>query len=485
MKILISFLLLIQWASAFSAEDIHFPENFFFGVASAPSQVEDDLIDSWVSWANKGKVAAYHNQNLPEERIRFWSEPETELDLAVKAGVKVYRLGVDWSRLFPNENSTSPDPKAVARYREILKMIKERKMKVMLTIFHHSEPQWTLDKGSWTNPKMLEYFKLFSESVVVELGDLVDYWVTFNEANVYLLMTQIANIWPNRENKADPLGLFNFGFIKGKFQRSLERIGEAHRSLYQFIKARYPQTQVGFAHNVSNYTASGPLSFILAIVSNNKLNDQFMKMTVAHCDFIGINFYGAEVLKVVQITLSKHYEYSDSGRAISPNSFYDVLKSFHRKYNLERKHRQKNDKRILPIIITENGVADAEDWLRPSYLIEHLHALHKAMSEGVPVAGYITWTLTDNFEWADGYCPKFGLVAVDRNNFERKPRESFFLFRSIAISHTITALERQVAWMKVQDRVGQPRLMCRSKDGISPLDEPRFVPVKAIDWRFH
>lgn len=108
------------------------------------------------------------------------------------------------------------------------------------------------------------------------------------------------------------------------------------------------------------------------------------------------------------------------------------------------------------------------------------------MSEGVPVLGYITWTLTDNFEWSDGYCPKFGLVAVDReNNFERLPRESFYIFESIAKTHSISNLEREKAWKKVQDKVGKPRIFCRSSDGISPLNTPRYIPVKPVDWRFH
>jgi beta-glucosidase/6-phospho-beta-glucosidase/beta-galactosidase len=486
MKILSLLLFILMTQTPQAKADIAFPADFFFGVANAPSQVEDELIDTWVSWANKGKVVAYHNQTLPEERIRFWSEPEKELDLAASAGVKVFRLGVDWARLFPSENSTTPDPAAVARYREILKMIKDRKMKVMLTIFHHSEPEWTLAKGSWANPKMLDYFKIFSESVVNEFGDMVDYWITFNEANIYLLMTQVVNAWPNKDNKPNPLGLFNFPFIKGKYERSLERIGEAHRNLYHYIKKQNPNAHVGFAHNVADYTASGPLSVISAWISNHKFNDLFMKMTVGYSDFIGINFYGAEIIKGLRVTLSNRYEYSDSGRAVSPNSFYDVLKSFHRKYNIERKHRLKNDKRILPIIITENGVADAEDWMRPSFLIEHLHALHKAMSEGVLVSGYITWTLTDNFEWSDGYCPKFGLVAVDRdNNFERLPRESYYIFETIAKTHSISSIDRAKAWKRVLDKVGKPRAFCRSSDGITPLDTPRYIPVRSIDWRFH
>ena len=94
-------------------------------------------------------------------------------------------------------------------YRRIFKLIKKHKMKIMLSLFHHAEPKWTIKYGSWTNGQMIDDFTRFTSFVVRNYGDLIDYWVTFNEANLYVLMTQVANNWPNKDKKRKPLKLFN------------------------------------------------------------------------------------------------------------------------------------------------------------------------------------------------------------------------------------------------------------------------------------
>jgi hypothetical protein len=125
--------------------------------------------------------------------------------------------------------------------------------------------------------------------------------------------------------------------------------------------------------------------------------------------------------------------------------------------------------------------------VRPAYLIEHLAAVKAAMDEGVKVLGYIHWTLTDNFEWADGYCPKFGLVAALRAGegpWEREKRDSFFLFSEIAQTKLIPQATRAKAWGDYMARKGQSRPQCRALDGVHGLDIPRADPLRGIDWRF-
>merc|ERR1712146_704520 len=96
-------------------------------------------------------------------------------------------------------------------------------------------------------------------------------------------------------------------------------------------------------------------------------------------------------------------EYSESGRAVYPDGIATLLTAFHERYNGS-----------LPFFITENGIADRTDILRPPYLVEHLIGIRAALDRGVKVLGYIHWSVSDNWEWADGYCPKFGIAAVDR-----------------------------------------------------------------------
>lgn len=174
-------------------------DEFFFGLANAPGHVEDELYDAWLEFAYKGGVAAYWNTPYPEYRLGFWSEPEVELDIAASTGVKVFRLGVDWSRLSPFGpgtnlcGSAAPCPRgvqdfeALERYKEIIKMARSRGMRVMLTLFHHSLPHWSMDDGGWANKRTIEDFMFFVKDVVEELSPYVDYWITFNEPSVFAL----------------------------------------------------------------------------------------------------------------------------------------------------------------------------------------------------------------------------------------------------------------------------------------------------------
>jgi beta-glucosidase/6-phospho-beta-glucosidase/beta-galactosidase len=173
------------------------------------------------------------------------------------------------------------------------------------------------------------------------------------------------------------------------------------------------------------------------------------------------------------LVIKPDLEYSESGRAIYPEGLYLLLKEVHRRFPEP------------PVIVTENGISDSTDILRPSYMIEHLQAVAQARAEGVPVEGYIFWTLSDNLEWADGYCPKFGLAAVDRaHGLRRLPRPSYDLFRIIVTTREITAAMRREAREKVDAHVGENRPFCRSEDGFTPLDAPIERKILSQNWRF-
>ncbi len=464
------------------AADLIFPgkDQFFFGVSNAPSQVEDQLDDIWMQFARDGHIPAFDNFARPEERIGFWTNPEVEIKLAKQLGTEVFRLGVDWQRLM--SKSGELDKKALARYKEILQMIHANGMKVMLTLFHHTEPFYTYEKGSWRNKTMIEEFRLFWRPVLLELNDQIDYLVTFNEAQIYVLMSQVAGIWPHAK-KPSELGIFNLGPFKGRYEKSLRHMATAHKEIYDFAKNQGYKFPIGIAHNMANYGGEGLISVYGKWMSWQKFNYRFTDLVADKVDYMGINYYGIEVLKGIGVTFSKKYEYSDSGRGINPEGLYKILKKIDHRYNVKKKGRSKKAGK-LPVIITENGVADELDWYRPLYLSEHLAAIHKAMQEGVQVLGYIQWTLTDNFEWADGYCPKFGLSGIDRDSFERQPRGSFDIFRNIINTRTITQNDRDRYFGLIQSKVGQLRPMCRGEDGKTALRVPRMIPVSDIDWRF-
>ena len=447
-----------------------FEAPFFFGLASAPAQSEDALPDIWLDWGSAGRIAAYRNQPRPEARLEFWTHPEVELDLAARAGVSVYRLGVDWGRVEPAPHVF--DAAAIARYREILRMIRARKMRVMLTLMHHSVPKWSQAKGGWLNGETKDDFEEFGRRMIEEYRPDVDYWITFNEPNVFPPLAYVSGLWPPGERRS-VAALIALGPYRGAAIRAMDRMSDAHDDLYDWAHARFPGIRLGFAQNMAYYTSKGLFGGLVAHFTGDLMNWRFPERARGRMDFFGMNYYGAEWIDGARLVVDPDEEYSESGRAIYPEGLYLLLEEVSRRFQ------------GLPVIVTENGISDSTDLLRPSYLIEHLQAVARARADGVPVAGYIYWTLSDNVEWADGYCPKFGLAAVDRaHGLRRRTRASYALFRAIVGTREITPAMRREAREKVAAHAGEERPFCRSDDGFTPLDEPVARKIRSQNWRF-
>ncbi|KAI3821532.1 hypothetical protein L1987_09100 [Smallanthus sonchifolius] len=250
-------------------------EDFFFGLATAPTHVEDRLNDAWLQFAQNDSdstaaaptplkkkkplriameakirgldestpaeelhnVAAWHNVPNPEERLRFWSDPDTELKLARDAGVKVFRMGIDWTRIMPKEPlnglKESINYAALERYRWIISRVHFYNIKVMLTLFHHSLPPWAGDYGGWKSKKTVNYFMDFTRVVVDNLFELVDYWVTFNEPHVFCMLTYCAGAWPG--GHPDMLEAATSALPTGVFYQTMHWIAVAHSQAYDYI----------------------------------------------------------------------------------------------------------------------------------------------------------------------------------------------------------------------------------------------------------
>ena len=508
-----------------------FPREFDFGIATAPAHVEDQLSDSWLEWGETGQIPFFKNTPFASERLRFWSDPEPELELMRGLGVNSMRMGVDWGRLMPHRPGdlkcdrygrvlrTQPivfhpcrngvqDFEALDRYAEIISMArKAKKMKVILTLFHHSLPRWANDKkfGGWTNVDLPNYFVALVGDVVPKVKHLVDRYVILNEPAVFANLVYGIGMWPGRLKEGlDTTAYWNLGVIKGSVSKAFENMAEAHRRSYTVIheldnviaeepmmKSEAAPAIVGIAHNVAWFVpvspsfATKPVSNFLHFVSNK----DFLKRVQHHLDFIGINYYGKEYVSLTSqgAVILKNTEYSESGRAVSPLGFYKLLKWIHETFNVQSKRE-----RPLPILITENGISDSTDVLRPPYLIEHLLAIRRLMDEGVPISGYHFWTLSDNWEWADGYCPKFGLAEVDRNtpDFVRRLRDSYYLYKTIVETRVIYHDQRLEAWntLKKHSTSSRARLrehpFCRASDGRSTVEVPTFRRIQPVDWRF-
>ncbi|GMY27976.1 beta-glucosidase-like SFR2, chloroplastic isoform X1 [Fagus crenata] len=432
-------------------------------------------------------VAAWHNVPHPEERLRFWSDPDIELNLAKNTGIGVFRMGIDWSRIMPEEPVNGlkdiVNYAALERYKWIINKVRSHGMKVMLTLFHHSLPPWAGEYGGWKVEKTVGYFMDFTRLVVDCVSDIVDYWVTFNEPHVFCLLTYCAGAWPG--GHPDMLEAATSALPTGVFQQVMHWMAIAHSKAYDYIHEQsgtLSNPMVGVSHNVSFMRPYGLFDVAAVSLANSLTLFPYVDSISDKMDYIGINYYGQEVVSGSGLKLVETDEYSESGRGVYPDGLYRMLLQFHERY----KHLN------VPFIITENGVSDETDLIRRPYILEHLLAVYAAMIMGVPVIGYLFWTISDNWEWADGYGPKFGLVAVDRaNRLARIPRPSYHLFSKVVKSGRITREDRALAWRDLQraakENKTRPFYRAANKHGLmyaGGLDEPILRPYVVRDWRF-
>ncbi|MBM3382934.1 MAG: glycoside hydrolase family 1 protein [Betaproteobacteria bacterium] len=508
-SILLAFLCgsLTAFSQSFSFKD---PSPFVFGLATAPAHSEDALPDAWLNFAREGGVAAWKNVARADERLRFWSDPDVELAWAAASGAKSLRLGLDWGRLVPYApgslkcGSDTPcsagvqDRQALERYKEILRSVRAYGLEPMVTLFHHSLPIWAVEMGGWSNRLVVDAFVSFVKDVVSECGGLVDEWITFNEPTVFSLLSDVARIWPPG-GKQRISGLVSVPLItRGAYWLSLENMAEAHKRAYDSIRSLDRQlastrnpfahglpARVGLAHNISYNNGARWFDWASARYFDAISKYTFTDRIVGQLDFLGINYYGQEVVKGLGVAFVDRAEYSESGRAVYPEGLSLLLLDYHQRYNKKKVARTRANTE-LKFVITENGVSDSTDALRGVYFVEHLAAVRHAQGLGVPVEGYYFWTLSDNWEWADGYCPKFGLLEVDReNNLERRPRPSFILFREVATHRSVSAQSRDLQWKRYLAAQGTPRPQCRDENGRDSLDEPRMdMTFRGIDFRF-
>jgi len=255
----------------------------------------------------------------------------------------------------------------------------------------------------------------YAKKCAEEFDDLVDVFLTINEPQVYALQAYTNGMWP--PNKISP-------YLSYLVQINMIR---AHKKAYKAIKSVSKDYPVGIVKNIVWYDFSpNQFAFLDKIVTRFFFflnNGFFLKPLKNHMDLIGLNFYFTTRLKGLRLN-NKDDIQSDLGWWVYPPGLEKVLLHL-KNYN-------------VPLYITENGVADCTDRIRTKFIRDMLAATARAIKHGADVKGYFHWSLLDNYEWHEGFWPKFGLVHVDReNNLERKPRESFYYYADICESGRI------------------------------------------------
>ncbi|PIX30021.1 hypothetical protein COZ63_01910, partial [Candidatus Berkelbacteria bacterium CG_4_8_14_3_um_filter_42_13] len=271
---------------------------------------------------------------------------------------------------------------------------------------------WLRDKGGLESRKFSEYFAQYAEKLAKEYKDLVKFWITINEPEVLTSSSYLQGVWPPQKKNI---------FLAIKVYKNLV---QAHKLAYDKIKKIAPGSQAGIAKNNAYYQAANrnPINIILKRAADHYLNFWFLDQIKNHQDFIGLNHYFHNRINW-GFNKNQGIKISDYGWSLSPQAIYHVLS------DLKKYHK--------PIYITENGLADAKDKYRAWFIEETLKNVWQAIKGGADVRGYLHWSLMDNFEWAAGFWPRFGLIEIDYQTLERKIRPSALVYKKIIESNSI------------------------------------------------
>jgi beta-glucosidase len=413
-------------------EDIEkkFPAGFLWGASTSAYQVEGGNHNQWTVWelANAAKFAKTAEQRLGwlpswddiKERakdpnnyvsgrgIDHYNLYKEDFELLKKMNLNSFRFGIEWSRLEPSEGQWNEE--ALEHYRLYISELNRRGIEPVLNVWHWTEPVWFSELGGFKRRANLKYFYRFVEKIAREYGKSLNYVITLNEPNVYTSFSFLTGQWPPQEKN-----IWTFSLVYWNLTR-------AHKQAYKIFKRANPKIQVGIADQLANIQAKRPHNMIDEMstkLMRDGWNWWFLRRIRKYQDFVGVNYYFTDYYAGLFKRRNPKVPLNDLGWYMEPEGLYPLLTRVWARYK-------------KPIIITETGLADEKDEYRVWWIQESIVAMQRAISEGVDVRGYFYWSLLDNFEWAYGWWPKFGLVSVDRaHGMKREVRKSAKWFAEV------------------------------------------------------
>ena len=387
-----------------------FPKNFYWGCSTSAHQIEGHTLNDWSEWeqsmdrrAQLESIGKNPDEFISGEACDSWNQFEEDIKCLKLLGVNSYRFSIEWSRVQPKKGLF--DEAVIERYRYFAKRLKEEGIEPFVTLWHWPVPLWVRDQSGWLAAKTVDDFVTFTQKIVSSLQSEVHVWITINEPLVYTSNSYLTGQWPPQAKSFQ------------KTIRVIQHLVQAHKRAYQTIKTLDPSLEIGLAKHNIHFSAKQPwgINQLVARVSTYVWNEWFLNRVRNHQDFIGLNYY---FHNSVDFTFGKHHQIvSDLGWELYPKGLYKVLKGL-------KRYKK-------PVYITEHGLADKDDHHRAWYLEESLRFALKAKEEGVDLRGYFHWSLLDNFEWADGLFPRFGLFHVDFATCKRTARSSVEVYRKI------------------------------------------------------
>ena len=419
-------------------QNIHFPNSFAWGTATAAHQVEgNNTNNNWYDWEqqlDENNQPRIHNGDKSILAADHWNRYPDDIKLMKDIGVNHYRFSIEWSKIEPDNGNFNVE--AIQHYRDLCDSLIKNDITPVVTLHHFTHPIWFEKLGAFEKRENIDHFIEYSEYAFDNLKDLVPIWCTINEPSVFVSQGYFNGIFP--PGKKDPVLAATV----------LENLLYAHTETYKHLKSLIGgnKAQIGLVKNIFQFDPlrrwhilDWAFSKVLNNVFTHSTLDYFKKghaifslpgMVKKHMenneaigamDFIGLNYYSRMHVKG-QASITEPFIFekrtqdiqTDMDYALYPEGFYKAL---HTISTLKK-----------PIYVTENGVADQGNNIREIFIKRYLYALNKAVLDGLDIRGYFYWTLMDNFEWAEGYKMKFGLYKVNFKTQERTLRESSNLF---------------------------------------------------------
>ena len=425
---------------------MNFPEHFLIGAATAAHQVEGNNVNS-DCWALEN---IKHSDYLEKSglAVDHYNRYEEDIRLLADAGLNAYRFTIEWARIEPEEGKF--DEKELEHYRNVILACKKNNVEPMVTLHHFSSPAWLIRKGGWEAQSTPDDFARYVEYVMTRLGSELSYVCTINEANMGLQIAAIARRYMkemlrgrkkkkqntdgqvqmgmNLETMLKNMALAKkeklevFGVKDPKVFQSMRTkdgdllIMKAHTKAREVIRKLAPNVKVGLTLSLHD---------VQPLVGGEKQAQKIWDEEFTHYlpyiqddDFLGVqNYTRTLVAKSGDVGVPEGVQTTQMSYEFYPEALGHVLECVAKDFKKD-------------LIVTENGIATNNDSERCEFIRRAMRSVDECLKEGLPIKGYFHWSLMDNFEWQKGFYMHFGLIAVDRTDMSRHPKESLSLLGS-------------------------------------------------------
>lgn len=396
------------------------PKGFLWGSATAAHQIEGGNINNWSVWELQTASQRARSAKREYGTLPMWSEIEDQatnpdnyisgattdhyrryakdFDILEALGLNAFRFSIEWSRLEPEEGKW--DSTALEHYRRYVQDLRKRGIEPVLTLYHWTVPVWFAEKGGFEKSKNIAYFLRFSQHVLSELGEDIRYIVTVNEPDTVAAQGYLILNHPPGEYSVVKAVAVYLNLIR------------AHKKIYKMAKKMNTNFIVGYSKTYAYVAAADKrlLSRVIVRLDNFFRDDVAILFVGKSTDYLGVQFYFTDYYEGRRV-VHRNDQVTDMGWDRQPQNLEHVLK------------RLAWCKK--PLIVTETGLADRSDRWRQDWIEKTIASVQQALRAGVDVRGYLYWSLLDNFEWAYGKWPAFGLVEVDyEHGYRRKIRSS-------------------------------------------------------------